>query len=214
MIHRQVISAPVQEINRLQAQAQEQGQEILLLARMPWVVTLGFGSPEHETFEYQSLPVERVDRGGGETVHYPGQVTACVVVNYQARGIDPREWQPMLLSAAQATCAAAGVVGEIDPERLGVFAADGRKLVSLGVRKLQGWTRWGIGLNVLGDVTPSHQVTLCQEPGLRLTTLQEQGSDWDWDQVAQDLGDRLLRQIDLASVTSQYQPNLQYRIAA
>lgn len=195
------VAGTVSAVNRLQCQAMASQRELIILARHPWCVTLGLACPEDQTYQWPGLAVERVDRGGGETIHYPGQIAAYCVINLRDRGITSADYMARLLAAAADLAGLAGVPAQVNLERSGVFVPDGGKLACTGLRKERGWSRWGMSVNVEGDLTPARPVAICSDSTIRLTTLQEQGSDWSWDQAAESLGLLLARSITQSEVS-------------
>lgn len=169
----------------LQDQAVEQHQEQIWLVRHPYCVGLGWACEPDTTPQYDQLPTFGVERGGGESVHGPGQIAAYVICDLYGREIPPRHWCDMLLLAAVRTCHQAGVDRAwVDSERGGVFVTDLEKIAAVGVRKTAGWTRWGVSVNVEGSVEPWAGINVCQDPSLIMTTLAQQGSQLTWNQVA------------------------------
>jgi lipoyl(octanoyl) transferase len=136
---------------------QGSGEDCLLFAEHPHVITMGRGAhPEHllvsrEQLDRLGVALWETNRGGDITYHGPGQLVGYPIV-------DLREWKrdvvAYLRALEQVLIDAAGEFG-IAAERLpgctGVWAA-GAKLAALGVHVSRWVTSHGFALNVTTDL--------------------------------------------------------------
>lgn len=187
MIPVDLIDTTVAELEQLQDQVFER-EERIWLARLPACVSMGWNDTAAPVTD---LPIVAAARGGGTTIHAPGQIVAVVVCDLGRRRIPPKSWTLLLLAAAQRTLDWFGIASVLDADRQGVFVPGGQKIASVGVRKVRQWTRWGMSLNVTEPAGPLPNITICNDPTIEFTSMREQGSPAEWITVAQIMGQLL-----------------------
>ena len=162
----------VQERLRTRVQAGEL-PDLLLLLEHPPVYTLGRRSEPGELPIGGDIPVVDTERGGKLTYHGPGQL-----VGYPIMRVDNvREFVGAMERALVAAINEAGVpAGTRDGrEFTGVWVED-RKIGSIGIHVSRRVSMHGFAVNVDNDLTPFTSVVACGLPGVRMTSLREEGS--------------------------------------
>ena len=162
----------LQERLRARVQADEL-PDLLLLLEHPPVYTLGRRSEPGELPVGGDIPVVDTERGGKLTYHGPGQL-----VGYPIMHVDNvREFVGAMERALVSAINDAGVpAGTRDGrEFTGVWVED-RKLGSIGIHVSRRVSMHGFAVNVDNDLTPFTQVVACGLPGVRMTSLREEGS--------------------------------------
>ncbi len=162
----------IQERLRTRVQAGEL-PDLLLLLEHPPVYTLGRRSEPGELPIGGDIPVVDTERGGKLTYHGPGQL-----VGYPIMRVDNvREFVGAMERALVAAINEAGVpAGTRDGrEFTGVWVED-RKIGSIGIHVSRRVSMHGFAVNVDNDLTPFTSVVACGLPGVRMTSLREEGS--------------------------------------
>ena len=162
----------IQERLRTRVQAGEL-PDLLLLLEHPPVYTLGRRSEPGELPIGDDIPVVDTERGGKLTYHGPGQL-----VGYPIMRVDNvREFVGAMERALVAAINEAGVpAGTRDGrEFTGVWVED-RKIGSIGIHVSRRVSMHGFAVNVDNDLTPFTSVVACGLPGVRMTSLREEGS--------------------------------------
>jgi lipoate-protein ligase B len=162
----------IQERLRGRVQAGEL-PDLLLLLEHPPVYTLGRRSEPGELPIGGDIPVVDTERGGKLTYHGPGQL-----VGYPIMRVDNvREFVGTMERALVAAINEAGVpAGTRDGrEFTGVWVQD-RKIGSIGIHVSRRVSMHGFAVNVDNDLAPFTSVVACGLPGVRMTSLREEGS--------------------------------------
>lgn len=165
-------------------------EDVLLLAEHPPVITVGrrggreaihlpTGDGVATADSGHGIEIHEIARGGKVTMHVPGQLVAYPIVRL-ARLDGPigegtlgdlpayvRALEAAILDAARAV----GIPATTLPGLAGVWMTPTRKLASIGVGILRGWTQHGLALNVSPSLTALAAVTPCALDGVQLTSL-------------------------------------------
>jgi lipoyl(octanoyl) transferase len=167
----------VQESLRARVQAGEL-QDTLLLLQHPPVYTLGRRSEPGELPIGDDIPVVDTERGGKLTYHGPGQLVGYPIMHVP----NVREFVETMERALVTAINDAGVpAGTRDGrEFTGVWVED-RKIGSIGIHVSRRVSMHGFAVNVDNDLTPFTAVVACGLPGVRMTSLREEGSPDDID---------------------------------
>jgi len=107
-----------------------------------------------------TVAVVEVERGGGATLHNPGQVVVYPLLRLEERKLSPvsylRELEAILIEAL----AMDDIVALAIPGQTGVWVGQ-RKIASLGVSIIKGVTRHGLALNVVNDLADFAFINPC-----------------------------------------------------
>jgi lipoate-protein ligase B len=162
----------IQERLRTRVQAGEL-PDLLLLLQHPPVYTLGRRSEPGELPLGHDIPVVDTERGGKLTYHGPGQLVGYPIMHVP----NVREFVGAMERALVAAINDAGVpAGTRDGrEFTGVWVED-RKIASIGIHVSRRVSMHGFAVNVDNDLTPFTSVVACGLPGVRMTSLREEGS--------------------------------------
>ena len=162
----------IQERLRARVQAGEL-PDLLLLLQHPPVYTLGRRSEPGELPIGGDIPVVDTERGGKLTYHGPGQLVGYPIM----RVGNVREFVGTMERALVEAVNAAGVpAGTRDGrEFTGVWVQD-RKIGSIGIHVSRRVSMHGFAINVDNDLAPFTAVVACGLPGVRMTSLRDEGS--------------------------------------
>ena len=162
----------IQERLRARVQAGEL-PDLLLLLQHPRVYTLGRRSEPGELPVSGDIPVVDTERGGKLTYHGPGQLVGYPIMQVP----NVREFVETMETALVDAIRAAGVPAGTREGRefTGVWVED-RKIASIGIHVSRRVSMHGFAVNVDNDLTPFRAVVACGLPGVRMTSLREEGS--------------------------------------
>jgi lipoate-protein ligase B len=150
--------------------------DTLLLLEHPPTITLGRRASgaevlwDAERLKSAGIAVERVGRGGGATLHVPGQLVGYAIVRLAHGGRAVRALvaglEALLLDVARSF----GLCADSRAGHPGVWVGQ-RKLASIGIEVRRGISRHGFALNVDVDLAPFRAIVPCGVPGLEMTDL-------------------------------------------
>jgi lipoyl(octanoyl) transferase len=150
----------------VEERVQETAEDRLFLLSHPPVITYGPRTTLDDLpAETAGIPTVAVDRGGFATYHGPGQLVGYLVIDLKQRGpVDIVRWVENGLIDALGRLGFP-LVRRDTPKGasslVGVWAEDGRKLCSIGMRIRRGVTSHGFSVNVDPDMTVFHTFTSC-----------------------------------------------------
>ena len=167
------------ELQRAAARARISGalpQDLLLLVEHPPVVTLGRSSKaQHllctaEVLAARGISLFEVERGGDVTYHGPGQLVGYPIIDLKRHKQDLHWYLRQVEEALISTLAFAGLSGERDPGKTGVWVG-GRKIASIGVHA-RDWVTWhGFALNVTTELSAFDVIVPCGISGVEMTSI-------------------------------------------
>jgi lipoate-protein ligase B len=146
--------------------------DLLLLLEHPPVYTLGRRSEPGELPIGSDIDVVETERGGKLTYHGPGQLVGYPIMHVP----NVREFVATMETALIAALREAGVPAgtRAGRELTGVWVED-RKIGSIGIHVSRRVSMHGFAVNVDNDLTPFSAVVACGLPGVRMTSLREEG---------------------------------------
>jgi len=161
----------LQERLRARVQAGEL-PDLLLLLEHPPVYTLGRRSEPGELPVGGDIDVVETDRGGKLTYHGPGQLVGYPIMHVP----NVREFVGTMERALIGALREAGVPAGTreGAELTGVWVED-RKIASIGIHVSRRVSMHGFAVNVENDLAPFSNVVACGLPGVRMTSLAEEG---------------------------------------
>jgi len=156
------------------------GPDVCLALEHPPVVTFGLRTPDAEraraaTLADRGIPSVATDRGGYATYHGPGQLVVYPIVDLRARDWGVGRFVMLLEEIMIRVAASFDVEAHRDPRGRGVWTSRG-KLGSVGIRVREGVSMHGLALNVALDLAPFGWITTCGMPGVRMTSLADEGA--------------------------------------
>ncbi len=173
----------------------------LWLLEHPPVYTFGLNTNPAHLLSAGDIPVVQTDRGGQVTYHGPGQLVTYVLLDLQRAQLGIRQVVSALEEAVMELAAGHGISASARREAPGVYVA-GSKLASIGLRVRRGCTYHGLALNVDMDLRPFAGINPCGYAGLPVTSLALLGGPSDLDVVAAELGELLLRTLNLVGAAA------------
>jgi lipoate-protein ligase B len=146
--------------------------DLLLLLEHPPVYTLGRRSEPGELPLTRDVDVVETERGGKLTYHGPGQLVGYPIMHVP----NVREFVETMQGALVDALREAGVPAQTREGRelTGVWAQD-RKIASIGIHVSRRVSMHGFAVNVDNDLAPFSSVIACGLPGVRMTSLREEG---------------------------------------
>ncbi|MCA9508952.1 MAG: lipoyl(octanoyl) transferase LipB [Myxococcales bacterium] len=124
----------------------------------------------HVLSKRKDILLRTIERGGGATIHEPGQVVLYPVLNIKFHRIYPSRLISILESALLRTFVRYGVAGTCSSLGPGIFI-DGKKVAFIGLRIKNYITSHGMAVNVLNDGKLFGAIDPCGIAGLAITSL-------------------------------------------
>lgn len=159
---------------RATAIAEGRAAELIWLLEHPPLYTAGTSAKPADLVAsdgiggFRAIPVFQSGRGGQYTYHGPGQRIAYVMLDLRRRGGDVRAFVTALETWIAAALAEFNVIGEVRPERVGIWvrrpdkgSGIEDKIAAIGLRVTRGVTTHGISLNVEPDLTHYAGIVPC-----------------------------------------------------
>jgi len=159
---------------RLRARVQSgELPDLLLLLEHPPVYTTGRRSEAAELPLSRDIDVVETERGGKLTYHGPGQLVGYPIMHVP----NVRAFVETMEGALVEALGEAGVPAATreGPEFTGVWVGD-RKIGSIGIHVSRRVSMHGFAVNVDNDLAPFESVIACGLPGVRMTSLRQEGS--------------------------------------
>jgi lipoate-protein ligase B len=150
--------------------------DTLLLLEHPPTITLGRRATSAEVLwdagrlGRSGIGVECVGRGGGATLHVPGQLVGYPIVRLARDGRAVRAFVSRLEALLLDVARSFGVKADHRRGYPGVWVEE-RKLASIGIQVRRGISRHGFALNVDVDLASFQAIVPCGMPGLEMTDL-------------------------------------------
>ena len=150
--------------------------ELVWLVEHPPLYTAGTSAEPHDLLSPDRFPVFATGRGGKYTYHGPGQRTAYVMLDLDARGRDLRRYVAGLEAWIIAALADLGVAARVIPGKIGVWTDNGTspaKIAAIGVRVRRWVSYHGLAINVAPDLAHFDGIVPCglSDPVTSLTAL-------------------------------------------
>ena len=139
-------------------------RELVWLLEHPHVYTAGTSACPQDLVDAGDIPVVSTGRGGAFTYHGPGQRVAYAMLDLSRRRRDIRLHVARLQRWLIDVLVGFGIVGEVRPDRIGVWVRRGNreeKIGAIGVR-LRHWVSYhGASLNVDPDLSAYRGIVPC-----------------------------------------------------
>ena len=147
--------------------------DLLLLLEHPPVYTTGRRSEAAELPLSRDIDVVETERGGKLTYHGPGQLVGYPIMHVP----NVRAFVETMERALVQALVEAGVPATTREGRefTGVWVGD-RKIGSIGIHVSRRVSMHGFAVNVDNDLSPFESVIACGLPGVRMTSLRQEGS--------------------------------------
>ncbi|MGE4539268.1 MAG: lipoyl(octanoyl) transferase LipB [Desulfovibrio sp.] len=146
------------------------GGTVFILEHDP-VITLGGNKPINKVLcAPPDVSLVQTDRGGGATVHNPGQLVVYPVVGLRALGFGVKPFVAWVLEMGRTLLESYGVAAECRQNPLGLWVGE-RKIASLGIHVSRGVATHGIALNLANDLTLFNAIVPCGLSGVVMTSV-------------------------------------------
>lgn len=148
-------------------------------AHVEEVISLGRHTPptaivDGERLRARGVIERRVSRGGGATVHSPGQLVCYPIVSLATLGVDIPTFTGLLESVILLTLEAVRITAVADPLDRGVYV-DGAKIASIGFHCSRGVVTHGLALNVRNDLSLFSGIATCGQLERPMTSICQLG---------------------------------------
>jgi lipoyl(octanoyl) transferase len=185
--------------------------EIWVLQHLP-VFTQGQAGKTEHILDLGTIPLVQSDRGGQVTYHGPGQLMIYLMLDLKRLNFGIRELVSHMEQALIDCLHNYGIVANADPKAPGVYV-HGSKIASLGLRVRKGCSFHGLALNIDMDLSPFERINPCGYPGLDMVQMIDFNGLADtieFDQVARDMCQNLVKQLQYQHVDNTQQPWVQH----
>jgi len=175
------------ELNE-QRRADEIGDTVLIVEHPP-VITLGARQSANKLLIDPNLLAQRgidlvpIRRGGGATLHNPGQLVFYPILNLQQIGLGVSEYIRTLEAIGIDLLAEWGLSSQRRKGYPGLWIEE-RKIASIGVRVSRQVTRHGMAINIANDLSLFNLMVPCGLSGVQMTSVEkETGQEADMAQA-------------------------------
>ena len=114
--------------------------------------------------------IHQIDRGGGATIHGPGQIVVYPVVSLRNLKLGVREFTSALEQVVIDLADAYGATAHLIPGRPGVYVG-GKKLGAIGFHVRRGVPTHGLAINVNNDLGLFSLISPCGVLGQKATSI-------------------------------------------
>jgi len=190
--------AAYSEVLDLQQQLNEQRRadaigDTVLIVEHPPVITLGARQSANklligaETLARREIELVQIRRGGGATLHNPGQLVFYPILHLQQLGLGVSEYVRTLEAIGIDLLAKLGVNSQRRKGYPGLWVEE-RKIASIGVRVSRQVTRHGMAINIANDLSLFGLMVPCGLTGVQMTSVEkETGRDTEMEAIKQHL---------------------------
>uniref|UniRef100_I2Q497 Octanoyltransferase n=1 Tax=Desulfovibrio sp. U5L TaxID=596152 RepID=I2Q497_9BACT len=134
------------------------------------VITLGSNKPINRVlFVPPDVTLVATDRGGGATVHNPGQLVVYPVVSLRSLGFGVKSFVAWVLDLGRQLLETYGVAAECRQNPLGLWVGE-RKIASLGIHIARGVATHGLAVNLDNDLGLFGAIVPCGLAGVAMTS--------------------------------------------
>jgi lipoyl(octanoyl) transferase len=182
--------------------------EIWLLEHLP-VFTQGQAGKAEHILNLGTIPLVQSDRGGQVTYHGPGQLMIYLMLDLKRLKIGVRQLVSHMENALIDCLHQYGIVANADPKAPGVYVR-GSKIASLGLRVRKGCSFHGLALNVDMDLSPFERINPCGYPGLDMVQMIDFANTTEFDQVAHNMYQNLVKILQYQHVDKTQQAWVQH----
>lgn len=165
----------------------------ILLVEHPDVITLGARQSRNillvsrDELEQKKVDVVDIRRGGGTTVHNPGQLVIYPILNLQEQGLCIRDYIRKLEMIGAELLKPFGINSEGKKDFPGLWI-DNRKIASIGVRVSRFTTYHGMAINIHNDLSLFDAIVPCGLKNVEITSvLKETGHHHSLDEIKKRL---------------------------
>jgi lipoate-protein ligase B len=142
---------------------------IFILEHDP-VITLGSNKPINRVLcAPPDVALVQTDRGGGATVHNPGQLVVYPVVALRGLGFGVKSFVAWVLDLGRQLLQTYDVAAECRQNPLGLWVGE-RKIASLGIHIARGVATHGIAVNLDNDLGLFTSIVPCGLSGVAMTS--------------------------------------------
>ena len=177
------------------------GDAVLIVEHRP-VITLGARKSANkllvdaEALSRRGIDVVEIRRGGGTTLHNPGQLVFYPILDLQQLGLGVGEYVRTLEAIGIELLATLGVTTERRKGYPGLWIGR-RKIASIGVRVSRFVTRHGMAINIANDLSLFDLMVPCGLEGVTMTSVEkETGEPQDMNSIKAQLTALLRRHFD------------------
>lgn len=163
-------------------------ESIALGFEHPVVITQGIRGTEADLHGHSEIPVYWMRRGGGATIHSPGQLVIYPILALREHGLGIKDYVCLLETTTQKLLQSLGVHAERVCKKPGLFTPKG-KICFVGLQVHRGVSFHGISVNVSNDLSLFSKITPCGMEKVSVDSLAANG-------VQQELPDLFARWVE------------------
>ncbi|MBN2315068.1 MAG: lipoyl(octanoyl) transferase LipB [Sedimentisphaerales bacterium] len=148
----------------------------ILLVEHPAVITLGARQSrnillvDRGELEQKNIDVVEIRRGGGTTVHNPGQLVIYPILNLQEWGLCIRDYIRKLETIGAELLRSFGIKSNGKKDFPGLWIGN-RKIASIGVRVSRFTTYHGMAINIHNDLSLFDTIVPCGLENVEMTSV-------------------------------------------
>lgn len=142
----------------------------------------GLEQKKMECLVFNKFLIQKSDRGGQATIHHPGQLVVYPIVSLKNIQFTVQQYVEFLMKVSQIFLAEYGIEACCRAEAPGLYTKNG-KILSVGLRNLNGVIRHGIAINVSNDLSDFQYIRAC---GIQNASM-DQMQAWGVQQTLPDL---------------------------
>lgn len=176
--------ADYRQVLALQAELNEKRRDgrvgdTILIVEHPPVITLGARKSANklrlgaETLAQRGIGLVEIRRGGGTTLHNPGQLVFYPILHLQQLGLGVSEYVRTLEAIGIELLETLGVASERHKGYPGLWI-DEKKIASIGVRVSRFVTRHGMAINIDNDLSLFDLMVPCGLDGVEMTSVKKE----------------------------------------
>jgi lipoyl(octanoyl) transferase len=153
--------------------------DTVLIVEHPPVITLGARKSANkllidaEALSERGIDLVEIRRGGGTTLHNPGQLVFYPILDLQELGLGVSEYVRTLEAIGIGLLAKLGVTAERRKGYPGLWIG-ARKIASIGVRVSRFVTRHGMAVNIANDLSLFDLMVPCGLQGVTMTSAEKE----------------------------------------
>lgn len=118
--------------------------------------------------------IQKSDRGGQATIHHPGQLVVYPIVSLKNIQFTVQQYVEFLMKVSQIFLAEYGIEACCRAEAPGLYTKNG-KILSVGLRNLNGVIRHGIAINVNNNLSDFQYIRACGVQNASMDQMQAWG---------------------------------------
>ncbi|MBN2589741.1 MAG: lipoyl(octanoyl) transferase LipB [Sedimentisphaerales bacterium] len=171
----------------------------VIIVEHPDVITLGVRQSlnklrvSRDELAKRNIDTVQIRRGGGTTVHNPGQLVFYPIINLKQLSLGISEYIRTLEQIGQELLTQFDLASDVKKGYPGLWVGD-KKIASIGVRVSKFITYHGMAINIQNDLGIFDYIEPCGLDNIEMTSLaKETGKEYSMELIKQKLTEILMR---------------------